>query len=288
MTGHTDIAEKPGVQPRVAHRVGSVPSGSHAASGRLRARSMIMWFLRSPIASVIVVALLWQCVTVAFKVSPRVIPPLSVVLADAWHIRLDLAASFGRTLLETVLGFVGGSLLGCLFGITFAYVRTLERAVFPLFVISQSMPVVAFGALVVIWFGNTLLAKVMMALFLSFLPVTVNTLRGLKSIDPQRIGLMRSFGAKGYTLFARLAWPWAMPQVMVGLKVAISLSLIGSIVGEWFGETVGLGVMLLQAMYTEDMTRLWTVIVACGIMGSALYGIISLIERRLVWWRSES
>jgi NitT/TauT family transport system permease protein len=269
----------------------ALPAGLRSravAAGPSWQRRLLTGFLRSPLASMIALALLWEFATIAFAVPRRTLPPPSAVFADAWTVRADLLASFGRTLLETLLGFIAGSLLGCLSGITFAYVRTLERSVFPLFVISQSMPVVAFGALVVIWFGNTLLAKVVMALFLSFLPVTVNTLRGLKGVDPQRIGLMRSFGARGFTLFAKLAWPWALPQVMVGLKVAISLSLIGSIVGEWFGETIGLGVMLLQAMYTEDMTRLWTVIVACGLMGSALYGLISLIERRLVWWRSAS
>jgi NitT/TauT family transport system permease protein len=264
------------------------PRSGAVAAKRGWQRRFLTGFLRSPFASMIALALLWEFATIAFAVPRRTLPPLSAVFADAWAVRADLLASFGRTLLETLLGFIAGSLLGCLSGITFAYVRTLERSVFPLFVISQSMPVVAFGALVVIWFGNTLLAKVVMALFLSFLPVTVNTLRGLKGVDPQRIGLMRSFGARGFTLFAKLAWPWALPQVMVGLKVAISLSLIGSIVGEWFGETVGLGVMLLQAMYADDMTRLWTVIVACGLMGSTLYGLISLIERRLVWWRSAS
>ena len=236
--------------------------------------------------TVIVLAFTWQFGTLLFHVSPRYLPALSAVALDAWSIHDALSASFGRTLLETVLGFVGGALLGGVFGITFAYVRTLERSVFPIFVVSQTMPVVAFGALIVIWFGNTLLAKVVMALFLSFFPVTVNTLRGLRAVDPSQIDLMRSFGAKGWTLFMKLALPSALPQIMVGLRVAIALSLIGSIVGEWFVETVGLGVMLLQAMYTEDMVRLWTTIVACGVMGSGLYGVISAIERRVVWWHS--
>jgi NitT/TauT family transport system permease protein len=82
----------------------------------------------------------------------------------------------------------------------------MERSVFPLFVVSQTVPVVAFGALIVIWFGNSLLAKVMTAFFLTFFPVTVNMLRGLKSCDPQRIALMRSFGAGGLVMFFQ-AWP---------------------------------------------------------------------------------
>jgi NitT/TauT family transport system permease protein len=75
---------------------------------------------------------------------------------------------------------------------------------------------------------------------------------------------------------------------MVGLRLGIGLSLIGSIVGEWFGETVGLGVMLMEAMNGDLVVRLWVVMVACGVMGMLLYGALSLIERRLVWWRSEA
>ena len=131
-------------------------------------------------------------------------------------------------------------------------------------------------------------AKVMTAFFLTFFPVTVNTLRGLKSCDPQRIALMKSFGAGRLVMFFKLAVPSALPQIMVGLRVAIGLSLIGSVVGEWFGETVGLGVMLMEAMNADLVLRLWVVMFACGLMGALLYGLLTFVERRLVWWRSES
>jgi NitT/TauT family transport system permease protein len=260
-------------------------AGSAPRSKPKGAATLKRW-LSSPLAAIIAIGLVWQALTVALNIPTRYLPPLSHVFADAWSVRDALAAAFGRTLLETVLGFAAGSILGVAFGVMFAYVRTLERSLFPLFVVAQTMPVVAFGALVVMWFGNTLLAKVVMALFLSFFPVTVNTLRGLRAVDPSRIGLMRSFGASNATLFAKLALPSAAPQIVVGLRVAISLALIGSIVGEWFGETVGLGVMLLQATYTEDMVRIWTTIVSCGVMGSGLYWILAIVETRFVWWKA--
>ncbi|MDB5820430.1 MAG: transporter permease [Rhizobacter sp.] len=244
--------------------------------------------LHSPAFALLVVAVLWEIGVQAFQPSPRYLPALTAIFRDAWSVGPQLFASFNRTLLETLLGFAMGAAFGCACGTVFTYSRWMERSVFPLFVVSQTVPIVAFGALIVIWFGNSLLAKVMTAFFLTFFPVTVNTLRGLKSCDPQRIALMRSFGATGPVMFFKLALPTAAPQIMVGLRVAIGLSLIGSIVGEWFGETLGLGVMLMEAMNGDLVVRLWVVMVACGVMGMLLYGALTLIERRLVWWRSES
>jgi NitT/TauT family transport system permease protein len=123
-------------------------------------------------------------------------------------------------------------------------------------------------------------------MYLAFFPVTVNTLRGLQETDPQRLALMRSFGASPAQLFFKLKLPTALPTIMVGLKVAVSLSLAGAIVGEWFGDTVGLGVMLLQALYFEQVPRLWALIIASATMGALLYGGVALLERRLVWWRA--
>ncbi len=244
--------------------------------------------LRSPALAFVGLAIVWEIAVHAFAPSPRYLPALSAIAQDAWSVWPQLMRGFGRTLLETVLGFAMGAAFGCLCGTVFTYSRWMERSVFPLFVVSQTVPVVAFGALIVIWFGNSLLAKVMTAFFLTFFPVTVNTLRGLKSCDPQRIALMKSFGAGSLVMFFKLAVPSALPQVMVGLRVAIGLSLIGSVVGEWFGETVGLGVMLMEAMNGDLVVRLWVVMFACGLMGALLYGLLTFVERRLVWWRSES
>lgn len=244
--------------------------------------------MRSSVLAFVGLALIWELAVHAFAPSPRYLPALSAIAQDAWSVWPQLLRGFGRTLLETVLGFALGAAFGCFCGTLFTYSRWMERSVFPLFVVSQTVPVVAFGALIVIWFGNSLLAKVMTAFFLTFFPVTVNTLRGLKSCDPQRIALMRSFGAGRLVMFFRLALPSALPQVMVGLRVAIGLSLIGSVVGEWFGETVGLGVMLMEAMNGDLVLRLWVVMFACGLMGALLYGLLTFVERRLVWWRSES
>jgi NitT/TauT family transport system permease protein len=243
--------------------------------------------LRSPLPGLALIALVWWFAVPALKVEPRYLPPLAAVLADARSVWPDLVAGFWRTLAETLIGFILGGAFGIAAGIGFAHWRWLERGVFPIFVALQSVPVIAFGAVVVIWFGNSISSKVVIALYLAFFPVAVNTLRGLQEADPQRIALMKSFGASERQLFFKLRLPTALPTILVGLKVGMSLSLAGAIVGEWFGDTVGLGVMLLQALYFEQVPRLWVLILVCGGLGATLYAAIALFERGFVWWQAD-
>ena len=244
-------------------------------------------FASSKLAAPVAVIAVWLVAVPLFSIKARYLPALPAVLKDAWSVWPALAAGFWHTLVETVLGFLAGSAFGILCGVAFATVRIIERALFPIAVALQTIPVIAFGAIVVIWFGNTILAKVVIAFFLTFFPVAVNTLRGLQGCDPQRIALMRSFGASAGQIFRVLALPTALPGIMVGLRLGVSLSLAGAIVGEWFGDTVGLGVMLLQALYFEQVPRVWVLIIACGIMGTLLYGGLAAAERRFVWWRAD-
>ncbi len=239
------------------------------------------------LAPLLVCVLAWEVLARAYGSAHSVMPPVSAILSDAFANRESLARGFLRTLSETVLGFVPGAIFGFVAGSLFARVRIAEKMFFPIFLVSQTVPAVAFGALVVIWFGNGIMSKVAIAFYLTFFPVTVNTLRGLRSVDAHRINLMRSFGASAWTLFWRLEVPHALPSVMASLLLGVSLSLVGAIVGEWFGDTVGLGIVLIQAMYAEDMVRVWTVVFCCGLLGSLLYGLVDFAARRWVWWGGE-
>ena len=251
----------------------------------MTAESATLRLMRSPLPGLVALALLWGLAAPALKVNPRYLPPLGLVLADARSVWPDLLAGLWRTGEETLLGFLFAGVIGVGCGVGFAYARFLERGVFPLFVVLQNVPVIAFGAIVVIWFGDGLAAKAVIAFYLALFPIAVNTLRGLQEADPERAALLRSFGASPAQIFFKLKLPSALPSLMVGLKVGVSLALAGAIVGEWFGDTVGLGVMLLQALYVEEIARVWALILVCGGLGAALYGALALVERRLVWWR---
>ncbi|MFE8646607.1 ABC transporter permease [Sphingomonas sp. NCPPB 2930] len=236
---------------------------------------------------VLAVAAAWEGATVFFRISPYYLPRLSVILAAMAATPEAYIAGFLRTLGETLIGFCAGTVVGVASGVLFKQSRLLRELVFPVFVVSQTIPVIAFGAVVVLWLGNTILAKAMIAFYLTFFPVTVNTLNGLEAVDRRQEDLLRSFGASRWKLLWQLQLPAALPQIFVALRLACTLSLLGAIAGEWFGDTVGLGVLLLQAMYNEQMVALWGAILAAGLLGTSFFGVVALLERRIVFWRSE-
>ncbi len=124
-----------------------------------------------------------------FGIRPYYLPRLSTILMAIAATPRAYVDGFLRTLTETLIGFAAGGAFGVLVGIAFFRVRALREMVFPIFVVSQTIPVIAFGALVVLWFGNTLLAKAIIAFYLTFFPVTVNTLLGLETVDPKQVAL---------------------------------------------------------------------------------------------------
>ena len=232
-------------------------------------------------------ALLWEAAVVLLGIRPAYLPRLSAIVAAIAATPAAYAAAILRTLEETAAGFAAGGVFGVLNGIAFLRWPLLRDMLFPIFVVSQTIPVIAFGALVVLWFGNTIWAKAVIAFYLTFFPVTVNTLLGLQSVDPAQIALLRSFGARPGSLMRRLLLPAALPQIFVALRLGASLSLVGAIVGEWFGDTTGIGVLLLQAMYTENVVALWAAILCAALLGTGLYAAVAAAERRLVFWGAE-
>ncbi len=240
------------------------------------------------LAGLLIAGLLWEGAVVVFGIRPAYLPRLSAILAAVAATPGAYLDGFLRTLEETLIGFACGAVVGVGNGLAFFRWPVLRDMLFPIFVVSQTIPVIAFGALVVLWFGNTLLAKAVIAFYLTFFPVTVNTLLGLRSVDPAQVALLRSFGATGRALMLRLQLPTALPQIFVALRLGASLSLVGAIVGEWFGDTTGLGVLLLQAMYTENVVGLWAAILCAAVLGTGFYAAVAETERRLVFWSAES
>ncbi|GGK07142.1 ABC transporter permease [Pseudomonas matsuisoli] len=239
------------------------------------------------VLGVAIVGLIWEALVWALNVPSHTMPRPSQMASAVAATPDAYLSGFLRTLVETLIGFAAGAIVGIGNGVLFSKFTRLRQMVFPLFVVSQTIPVIAFGALVVLWFGNTMLAKSVIAFYLTFFPVTVNTLVGLQAVNPKQEALLRSFGASRWQMLIRLQLPTALPQIFVALRLASTLSLVGAIVGEWFGDTTGLGVLLLQAMYNENMVGLWAAILASALLGTTFYGLMALIERTCVFWRND-
>lgn len=231
--------------------------------------------------------LLWEAGVHLFDVSPNKLPAPSVILATIWQERAVLSDAVVTTLLEAVLGLLCGTAFGVLSGIAFSRSRILERMLLPYFVGSQAVPILAFGAIIIMWFGNGMASKVAIAFYLSFFPVAVNTLIGMRSVGDDQIGLLRAFGAGSLTILYKLQLPAALPSIFTAVRLGASLALVGAIVGEWFGATRGLGAVLLNAMFDYRITLLWAAIVLTGLTGVAMYAVVVFLQRKLAWWQTE-
>lgn len=235
-------------------------------------------------AGVVVLLLAWEALVRLLAIPPSILPAPSVIARLLVELRASILNAAIYTMSSALLGYVAALLVGVLLAVIFAHWSTLRRGIFPFFVASQAIPVIAFSAVVILWFGNGLLSKIAIAFYLSFFPITVSAVKGLQSADPMLVALLRTFGAGSWQVLWKIRLRIMTPFVFVALRVATSTALVGAIVGEWFGDNNGIGTLILQALHTEDTVRLWAGIVACAAMGTLFYCVVAAVERRLLWW----
>ena len=191
------------------------------------------------------------------------------------------------TLSSTLLGFSMGTVLGIGLATLVVHVRSLDRSLMPWIVSSQTVPILAIAPMIIVVFAaiglTGLLPKALISTYLSFFPVTVGMVKGLRSPDPIHLDLMRTYNASGAQVFRKLRWPASLPFLFVSMKVAIAASLVGAIVGELpTGAVAGLGARLLGGSYYGLTQQMWAALVAASLMAGLLIGIVGLIERLVV------
>lgn len=184
---------------------------------------------------------------------------------------------------EAVFGFGFGTFLGLLLGTGFAYSRLMERALLPYVVASQTVPILAIAPMVVIWLGASFLSVAVIAAYITFFPVTINTLRGLQSPNPIAVELMDSYAASWWAKLWKLRFPAAVPYIFAALKVSATASVVGAIIGELpsgIGDGLGRAILDFSSDYSLVSTpKLWAAIVTAAFVGIIFFVAVSLAER---------
>ena len=230
--------------------------------------------------------LLWQALVVVFNIQEFLLPKPTVIAQTLWDERSSLWHAGIYTFKEALGGFALGSALAIAVALLFAAFRPLGTAFMPFAVAANAVPIIAFAPIMNNWFGLlNPFSKMAIAAVLCFFPVLINTLRGLMTVDPRAIELMRSYAAGRWTLFRRVRIPASLPHMFAGLKIASVLSMIGAIVGEYFGgPTTALGVTILNASAYSNFAVAWAGIVLASVFGILFYGAIALAERLATPW----
>jgi NitT/TauT family transport system permease protein len=227
----------------------------------------------------------WQLAIEIFDIQKFLLPkPWSIVSAFFTQ-RHTLWSAGWLTLKEAVGGFAIGSGLGILFAVVLARFRRLSAALMPIAIAANAIPIIAFSPIFNAWFDPLSLSpRIATAGVLCFFPVFVNTLRGLTSVRPSQIELMRSYAAGEIEIFRRVRIPTALPFVFSALKVATVLAMIGAIVADYFGTFGSLGITIKNSVSLFDFETAWAAILTASILGAAMYVAVSLVERFALQW----
>ena len=186
-------------------------------------------------------AVAWQLVVLVSGFPTFVLPGPVVVVERFIRAWTDgtMWPHVAQTLLEILLGFALGAALALLAGVLLARSRLAERLLSPYLVAAQATPVLALAPLIVLWFGNGLLSKLVITTLIVFFPVAVATMVGIRGVDPRLLEMARSFRATGWQVIARIEVPAALPAILGGMRVGVTLAVIGAVVGEWAGGERG-------------------------------------------------
>jgi len=229
---------------------------------------------------------LWEGTVRLFDIQNFLLPAPSSIAETLWDDRGELFSAAFFTFREALGGFVIGCSAGFLTAVVVARWRLLQTAVMPYAIAAGAIPIIAFAPITNNWFGVTgMTSKIVIAAVLCFFPVMVNTMRGLTSVSPSAIELMRSYAADELTIFRRVRLPSSLPYVFSGLKVATVLAMIGAIVGDYFGGAPGaLGVEIRRWVGIFAFDQAWAGIVLASVLGILFYGSVAFVERLTMGW----
>ena len=228
----------------------------------------------------------WQAVVKLFDVSNILVPAPTAVLESLVDGFQDgsLVAQSVVTLKEILIGFgiaVGSALAAAVLITQF---RTVERVLFPLLILTQTIPKVAMAPLLIVWFGIGISSKVLTVALIAFFPLLINAILGFRSAAHEQVEMLRSFGASRVQVMRHLQIPSALPHIFAGLEVAVILSVTGAVVAEFVGSSEGLGYLIQASNFTLDVARTFAVIVVLSAIGIALHAVVVQIGKRLVFW----
>lgn len=233
---------------------------------------------------------LWEWGPVFFEIPHYIIPSASSVFIEFtraieteklfWHA--------GITFLETIAGFVIGSLLGMSVGYILGVSPKAEFVFSPYILALQIAPKVAFAPLFVLWFGFTVYPKILVAVLIVFFPIMVNVLGAIRTVDPDMINLARTFNASRWQIFKMIEFRDAMPPLFSGLRIGSTLAIIGVVVGEMVGGSIGLGAILVFAEGAGNTALAFVSIIMLTFVGIIVYGAVILLERRVLHYLPRS
>ena len=249
---------------------------------RQTSSNAIAWGVLGALALIV----LWEGTVRMFSLPAYILPKVSDILAAVFTHRQLLLSAAQMTVTEALSGFVLGTLGGVGLAVAMTMIPAVKRVMLPAAIAINSVPVVAYAPLVLLWCGIGPQSKIVMVTLAVGFTVFLSALAGLEQVDKRAIDLMRSFGGNRFSVLWRLRIPAALPLIAAGMRVSTVRSMIVAIVTEMLGATGGLGWVIFQAVLQIDFVQVWSAIFVASAASMAFFGAIGFAEKKLVFWKS--
>ncbi len=240
-------------------------------------------------AAILLFALLiiWQAAAMHMNAAYILPSPIQIV-KKLWDLRVPLFKAHLPATMEVVtVGLTISIVLGLFLAVIMDMSETVEKAIYPLVIASQTIPTTALAPLFVLWFGYGIWSKVLVTVLMTFFPITITVFDGFKSVKTEMTELMQTFGADKKQIFLKLKLPAVLPYFFSAIKMAIPISIIGAAIGEWLGAQSGLGYFSRRMMTQLDGAGVFAPILLLSIAAMVLVAIVGIFEKKLICWRKD-
>ena len=248
-----------------------------------RLRSMSRKYL-SAVALTVALLVAWELIVRLGHVPEYLLPAPTQILADLKTDWVILWPAMLVTLKEVVIGFVIATVAGVGLAVVLHLYGPLRRAMYPILIGSQTIPIVVLAPILVILLGYGILPKLVIVALICFFPIVVNGIDGLRAVDEDFIRMMYTLDATRWGIFRRVEFPGALPSFFSGMRIAATFAAIGAVFGEWSGSNAGLGYVMLEATPNLLTARIFAAILMLTVISLVLFGLVSLLERIAVPW----
>ncbi len=230
------------------------------------------------------VIVFWELAVHMFDIPSYILPSPSAsisALIQYWDV---IKVNLFTTLREIGIGFGMTVVISIPIATLISYSRTFEKTLYPFMVFLQLIPKVAIGPLFVVWFGFGQMPKILMVFLLSFFPLLMDTVAGLKSLNGRLYYMARTMSDSEWKFYWKIKLPNALPHIFSGLKTSISMATVGAVVAEFLGSDSGLGYLLLRANGDINTKLLFAILIVLCIMGMVFFGAVEILEKKLIPW----
>jgi len=239
----------------------------------------------APFLLFVFIIISWELADRLFDFNSVILPSPSEIFSSFQENYPLLFKQTSITMIESILGFLLGSIIAYLLAIIFLFSNLTREALYPYAIALKSTPLIAIAPLLVLWFGNGMFSKIIMSALVAFFPVLVNSVSGLNAVPKELLELMKSLSATPWKILIKVRIPYSLDYLFSSLKIASSLAVVGAVIGEFIGSTEGIGYLINNASYYLDTALMFAGIIMISIGGIAFFGVIAYLEQKIIFWK---